>query len=160
MGIWILVIFIGVPLMEIMLFIKIGGFIGLWSTMTIVIITAIIGTTLIRRQGLQTLNRAQQEIESQRLPVQELFEGICLIISGALLLTPGFLTDVCGFMLLVPPLRKILGHHIWKTVQNSANTRFVMSSKRDNYKNNNSGPIIDAEAKNISEEDENGNKVG
>ena len=86
MSIWILAIFIGVPMMEIMLFIKIGAYIGLWYTLAIVVITAIIGTALIRRQGLQTLNRAQHEMQSQRLPVQELFEGICLIISGALLL--------------------------------------------------------------------------
>ena len=154
MGIWILVIFIGVPLMEIILFIKIGAYIGLWSTLAIVLITAIIGTTLIRRQGLQTLNRAQHEMQSQRLPVQELFEGICLIISGALLLTPGFLTDMFGFMLLVPPLRRVLGHYIWKTIQNSGKPGFVMSDRGRDYMNNDTGPIIDAEAKNIPEEEE------
>ena len=155
MGIWILVIFIGVPLMEIMLFIEIGAYIGLWLTLTIVILTAIIGTTLIRRQGLQTLNRAQHEMKSQRLPVQELFEGICLIISGALLLTPGFLTDVFGFMLLVPPLRRVLGHYIWRKIQNSEKTRFAMSDKAGYYRDNDGGPIIDGEAKNIPEENEN-----
>ena len=156
MSIWILAIFIGVPLMEIMLFIKIGAYIGLWYTLAIVVITAIIGTALIRRQGLQTLNRAQHEMQSQRLPVQELFEGICLIISGVLLLTPGFLTDFFGFMLLVPPLRRVLGHYLWKTIQNSGTTRFVMPGQANHYSSNDDGPIIDAEAKNISEEDEKG----
>ncbi|MCZ6846407.1 MAG: FxsA family protein, partial [Alphaproteobacteria bacterium] len=89
MALWFLLAFIGVPLVEIALFIKVGGLIGLWPTIAIVIATAVAGTALIRRQGLNTLQRAQQEMDAQRLPVRELFDGICLIFAGAMLLTPG-----------------------------------------------------------------------
>ena len=115
MGFWILIIFIGIPLVEIALFIQVGGLIGLWPTIVIVIITAILGTLLIRKQGLSTLQRAQIELEKKQIPIRELFEGICLIFSGALLLTPGFLTDTIGFVILVPSLRGILGGFLWKT---------------------------------------------
>ena len=87
MGFWILIIFIGIPLVEIALFIQVGGLLGLWPTIVIVIITAILGTLLIRKQGLSTLQRAQIELEKKQIPIRELFEGICLIFSGALLLS-------------------------------------------------------------------------
>ena len=76
-----LIIFISIPLIEIALFIQVGGFIGLWPTIAIVIITAILGTFLIRKQGLSTLQRAQNELEKKQIPIRELFEGICLIFS-------------------------------------------------------------------------------
>ena len=82
MAFWILIIFISIPLIEIALFIQVGGFIGLWPTIAIVIITAILGTFLIRKQGLSTLQRAQNELEKKQIPIRELFEGICLIFSG------------------------------------------------------------------------------
>jgi UPF0716 protein FxsA len=94
MVLWVLLAFIGVPLIEIALFIQVGDFIGLWPTIAIVIATAMAGTALIRQQGLNTLKRAQQEMAAQRLPMRELFNGVCLLFAGAMLLTPGFLTDL------------------------------------------------------------------
>lgn len=144
MALWILLAFIGVPLIEIALFIQVGDVIGLWPTIAIVIATALAGTALIRWQGLNTLQRAQAEMEAQRLPVRELFDGICLIFAGALLLTPGFLTDTIGFILLVPPLRAILGRYVWRALQNAKGVQFDMPGGQP-YRDD-GGPVVDADA--------------
>lgn len=109
MALLVLALLIGVPLIEIALFIEVGGRIGLWPTIATVILTAVIGTALLRRQGMATLQRAQAEMAAQRMPVRELFDGACLLVAGVLLLTPGFLTDAVGFALLIPPLRAVAG---------------------------------------------------
>ena len=144
MALWFLLAFIGVPLIEIALFIQVGGLIGLWPTIAIVIATALVGTALIRRQGFNTLQRAQAEMEAQRLPVRELFDGICLIFAGAMLLTPGFLTDSVGFILLVPPLRALLGRYVWRALQSAKGVRFEMPGGRP-YRDD-EGPIVDTDA--------------
>lgn len=108
----ILLLFIGVPIVEIAVFIEVGGRIGLWPTLGIVILTAILGTAMLRQQGLSTLFRLRQKLEDDQLPVREVFDGLCLLIAGALLLTPGFVTDALGFLLFVPPFRAWLGRHI------------------------------------------------
>ena len=117
MALLILALFIGVPLVEIALFIEVGGLIGLWPTIGIVILTAVIGTALLRQQGLATLQRAQAELDAQRMPVRELFDGACLLVAGVLLLTPGFFTDAVGFALLIPPLRSVIGMAVWRALQ-------------------------------------------
>ncbi len=109
MGFIILLAFIAVPLIEIAVFIEIGGFIGLWWTLAIVVATALGGTYMLRRQGLATLHRAQMQMAEGRMPLREVFDGLCLLIAGALLLTPGFVTDIAGGLLLLPPMRTLLG---------------------------------------------------
>lgn len=100
--------FIGIPLIEIGVFIRVGGLLGLWPTLFIVVATAIAGTSLLRAQGLATLQRFQQSMNSGAFPADELFDGACLLIAGALLLTPGFVTDTLGFGLFIPPIRRAL----------------------------------------------------
>jgi UPF0716 protein FxsA len=153
MALWILLAFIGVPLIEIALFIQVGGFIGLWPTIAIVIATAMVGTALIRHQGLNTLQRAQQEMDAQRLPVRELFDGVCLLFAGALLLTPGFLTDAVGFALLVPPLRRLLGRYVWRALQNAKGVNFEVAGERPF--GDQGGPIVDTDAVEIKGDLEN-----
>lgn len=114
MAIVLLAAFIAVPVIEIALFIEIGGWIGLWPTIAIVIVTAFAGTTLLRIQGLAVLKRAQESANRNELPVQEVFNGLCLLVAGVLLLTPGFFTDAIGFMLFVPLFRKLAGIGIWR----------------------------------------------
>ena len=106
MAILLLAMFIAIPIIEIGLFIEIGGRIGLWPTLAIVIMTAFAGTTLLRLQGLAVLQRVQESTARNELPVQEVFDGLCLLIAGILLLTPGFFTDAAGFLLFVPPFRR------------------------------------------------------
>lgn len=103
-----LVIFVIVPLLEVYAFISVGDEIGVLRTLLLCVLTAMIGGFLVRQQGLDTLFKAQAGLSQGQLPVRELFDGFCLVIAGALLLTPGFVTDTIGFSLLVPPFRTFL----------------------------------------------------
>lgn len=98
-------LFLLVPLIEIALFIQIGGLIGLFPTLAIVIITAVLGTFLVRSQGLQVINQVRGSFEELSDPTEPLAHGAMILFSGALLLTPGFFTDAVGFALLVPGIR-------------------------------------------------------
>ena len=99
---------IGVPIVEIAVFIEVGGRLGLWPTLATVILTAMAGTALLRQQGLATLQRVHESLEANRFPMAEVFDGLCLLVAGALLLTPGFVTDAAGLLLFVPAVRVAL----------------------------------------------------
>jgi len=98
-------IFIVVPVVEIFLLIQVGTIIGAWWTIGLVVLTAVIGVRMLKLQGLSTLKRAQEKMQTEQMPAQEMLEGIGLIVAGAFLLTPGFFTDAVGFCLLIPPAR-------------------------------------------------------
>lgn len=102
---WLFVPFVLVPLIEIALFIQVGGWIGLWPTLAIVVITAIVGTALVRQQGLRAVRELRGSINQLRDPTEPLAHGAMILIAGALLLTPGFFTDAVGLALLMPPVR-------------------------------------------------------
>lgn len=104
----LLLLFILVPLLEIWLLIKVGGRIGATPTVALVVLTAVVGVTLLRLQGLRTLTRANERLRGGELPAQEMGEGLILALAGILLLTPGFATDAVGFACLVPPVRRRL----------------------------------------------------
>ena len=104
----LLLAFIIVPIVEIGLLIKVGDFIGLWPTLLIVIFTAIIGTSLVRSQGIQVLTKLQKTFFTMQNPTEPLAHGAMILFSGALLLTPGFFTDVLGIFLLFPSFRTFL----------------------------------------------------
>ena len=108
------VLFIATPIIEIGLFIVIGGRIGILWTLLIVIITAIVGASLVSRQGRGELFRARETLMSGSFPGRELAHGAMILVAGALLLTPGFLTDVVGFSLLVPAIREALRRYLAK----------------------------------------------
>jgi len=102
---WLLIAFVAVPLIEIALFIKVGGLIGLWPTLAIVLLTAIAGSTLMRAQGAAALARIRAAFDEMRDPSRPLADGAMILFAGALLLTPGFFTDTLGLLLLAPPVR-------------------------------------------------------
>jgi len=99
-------LFLAVPLIEIALFIQVGGAIGLWWTLAIVIFTAILGTRLIRAQGIMAMNDLRSSFSEMRDPTEPLAHGAMILIAGALLLTPGFVTDAIGFLCLIPVTRQ------------------------------------------------------
>ena len=103
-----LILFITIPLVEIAILINIGKIIGAGYTIALVIGTAFLGVSLLRIQGISTLAKVQTNIAKGQLPATELIEGLILLISGVLLLTPGFFTDMLGFLMLVPILRQRL----------------------------------------------------
>lgn len=101
-----------VPLVEIFLLIKVGGIIGAVPTILLVLFTAALGSVMLRIQGLGTLQRIRLALAEDRVPAAELLEGAALLLGGALLLTPGFITDACGFALLLPPVRRWLAARV------------------------------------------------
>ena len=104
-------IFLGllaIPLVEIGVFIEVGGRIGLWPTLATVVLTAVAGTGLLRHQGMATLARAHSSMRTGQVPLAELFDAVCLAVAGLLLLTPGFVTDITGGLLFVPQVRGTL----------------------------------------------------
>ncbi len=102
---WLFAIFIAVPVIEIALFIQVGGFIGLLPTLAIVVATAMLGTFLVRRQGLAEIARLQGSLNRLSDPTRPLAHGAMILAAGLLLLTPGFFTDATGFLLLIPAVR-------------------------------------------------------
>lgn len=102
---WLFALFVAIPLIEITLFIQVGGLIGLWPTLLIVVLTAILGTQLVRSQGAAALGQLRDSFNELRDPSEPLAHGAMILFAGAMLLTPGFLTDAIGFSLLVPPVR-------------------------------------------------------
>lgn len=113
---WIFLALIAVPLIEIGLFIQVGGLIGLWPTLLTVLLTAVAGTWLLRRQGGDALRRLQNIMRSGGDPRGPLAHGALILVAGIVLLTPGFFTDAIGFLLLVPAIREIVIGHIAKRV--------------------------------------------
>lgn len=114
---WLLLAFIAVPLIEIALFIQVGGLIGLGWTLLIVLLTAILGTYLVRMQGAQALDKIKRSFNDLSDPSQPLAEGAMILFSGALLLTPGFFTDALGFALLIPAVRHAAFHWARKHIK-------------------------------------------
>lgn len=100
-----LFLFIALPIIELVVLIEVGSAIGALNTIGLVLLTAIIGAALLKKQGLATLTRANQRINSGEIPAREMAEGLILAFGGALLLTPGFITDAVGFLCLLPGSR-------------------------------------------------------
>ena len=109
--------FLMVPLIEIGLFIQVGGAIGLWPTLAIVVLTAVLGTSLVRSQGRLALGQMRSSFQTLSDPAEPLAHGAMILFAGALLLTPGFFTDAFGFALLMPPVRIAVYRYLAKRVK-------------------------------------------
>ncbi|MFO7528369.1 MAG: FxsA family protein [Marinobacter sp.] len=120
-----LFLFIIMPIAEMAVLIQVGGMIGVLNTVGLVLLTAVIGAWLLRQQGLATLLRARQRLNSGELPAREVAEGLILAVGGALLLTPGFITDTIGFLCLIPGTRHFLAAQVLK--------RMVMSGQSSSF---------------------------
>lgn len=103
---WLLIAFMVIPIIEIALFIQVGGLIGLWPTLAIVILTAVLGTWLVRTQGALAMGELRGSFSRHSDPTEPLAHGAMILIAGVLLVTPGFFTDALGFALLTPPFRR------------------------------------------------------
>ncbi len=141
---WLFLLFVGVPIVEIGLFIQVGGAIGLWPTLAIVILTALAGTTLMRWQGMMTLRRLQDTLAAGQNPADPIAQGAMILIAGVLLLTPGFFTDAVGLALLLPPVRVALFK--WgKSRFLAGNVAFSTGGPATSPQNHASGQTIDGE---------------
>jgi len=114
---WLFALFLAVPLIEIALFVEVGGAIGLWPTLLIVVLTAVLGTALMRNQGALAMAQIRDSFNTLRDPAEPLAHGAMILFAGALLLTPGFFTDSVGFALLIPPVRRAVYRWLGKRVK-------------------------------------------
>lgn len=155
MAFLILLALILVPLIEIGVFIEVGGAIGLWPTLALIVVTALLGTWQLQAQGLATLNRAREQMDRGAMPARELFDGACLLIAGALLLVPGFVTDVLGGLLFVPPVRDALRRWIGGRLAASAETRIFVDGQ-EVHRRGPDGEVIDGEYRDITDREDSG----
>ena len=114
---YLLTTFIFLPILEMYVLIKVGGNIGAFSTIILVVTTALIGVFLLRIQGFMTIFNIRNKLNNAELPTQEIFTGIFLALGGFLLLIPGFVTDILGFLCLLPFTRNIILAKIYREIQ-------------------------------------------
>ncbi|EKO3588557.1 FxsA family protein [Vibrio metschnikovii] len=108
----LLCLFIALPIIEIAVLIQLGGFLGLWPTLGLILFTALVGAILVRSQGVLTFLSVQQRLQRGEVPAQQIIEGMLLAVAGVLLLTPGFITDGIGMLVLLPIPRARLAHYL------------------------------------------------
>ena len=118
----LLFIFIGIPLLELMILIELGREIGFWPTIFLVIVTGFFGASLARSQGMWIWMEIQHELQQGNMPADKLVDGLLILVGGIVLLTPGLLTDIFGFMLLIPVTRKLFKTAISKKFREMADT--------------------------------------
>lgn len=121
---FLLIAFIGVPIAEIALFIYVGERIGLLATLVVIVLTAVVGSALVARQGAGALAQVQAAFFEARFPGKELAHGAMIVVAGAFLVTPGFLTDGLGFLLLVPPVREAARALVIRRISRRGESRF------------------------------------
>jgi UPF0716 protein FxsA len=116
----LLLLFVLVPLLELAILIRLGNLIGFWATIAIVVVTGTIGALLAKSQGLQVLAAIRTDLASGRMPTDRLLDGLLILVGGAVLLTPGLLTDVAGLMLLLPFTRNRMKRGVRRRLEGMA----------------------------------------
>lgn len=144
---YLFIIFIILPIIEISIFIQIGSFLGTFNTVLLIFLTAALGIYFVKQQGLSAFQKITYELQNQQIPMQGMFDGLVILIAGILLITPGFLTDVLGFLCLMPMTRYYL-LNIIKNVLSKRYRNMHNKQKKDVQK------TIDGEYIEINEEDE------
>ncbi len=120
----LVVLFIVVPIVELYVIVQVGQLIGVWPTLGLLLADALLGALLLRHQGRGAWRRFNQALAERRFPGREVADGLMIAIGGTLLLTPGFVTDIFGFLLLIPPTRAIAR----RLLRSYAGRRFVVMS--------------------------------
>tara|TARA_Y100000031_G_scaffold14994_1_gene15830 strand:- start:234 stop:641 length:408 start_codon:yes stop_codon:yes gene_type:complete len=115
------ILIIAVPLIEIFLFIKVGSYIGAYNTISLTLITAIIGVIYARYEGFNTLRSAIPQLKKDEIPIYEIISGAALAFAALLLILPGFATDLLGFLLIFPPTRKVFVNKFSENVKSKNN---------------------------------------
>lgn len=138
-----------IPILEIAVFIVVGGQIGVIATLGMILLTAIIGSILLRVQGFSILGRIQTKMNAQEVPGEELVNGAMILVAGVLLLTPGFVTDTIGFLLFFPPFRSFL----WSTIASKVIIRTSSPFEGGNFdqRPHSDADVVDLDASEFSE---------
>lgn len=126
----LLALFLIVPVVELALLIQIGGWIGFWPTVGIIALTGLVGTYLARREGLAVWKRFNERLHAGGLPSRELLDGVIILVSGALLITPGVFSDIVGLIGLVPATRKLIRNYLNRRIRGAVERGTVATSIR------------------------------
>lgn len=118
-----------IPIVEIAVFIKVGGLIGLWPTVALIVLTALLGVWMLRMQGFGVLRRAQESIARNEPPLREVFDGFCLALAGMLLIVPGFVSDAMGLLLFVPAVRNVLRRRLLSSLSGRGGMRVFVDGE-------------------------------
>ena len=122
---YLITLFIGLPVIELVILIKLHGVIGLGPTVLLILFTGITGAALVRRQGTDILFRIRSEMAQGNLPAPEMMDGIMVLLAGALLITPGLITDGTGFALLIPPVRVFIRSRLRKKLEQKLRSGYI-----------------------------------
>jgi UPF0716 protein FxsA len=141
----LLLLFIVVPALELALIIQVGIHLGTWPTLALIVFTGIVGAYLARLQGLSVLTRAQEQMSRGELPAGSLVDGVMILVAGALLMTPGILTDAVGFSLLVPALRNRIKEVVLKRFRKAVEENRVHVHVSGMGFERHQGPIVDVQ---------------
>lgn len=128
---YLIALFIGLPIIELALLFELHGLVGFFPTVLLVLFTGLAGASLVRRQGLTTFLKIQQEMSIGNVPAPQMMDGIMILISGALLVTPGMITDVTGFLLLIPFVREKIRFWLKKKLEEKVRSGSVQVNYRD-----------------------------
>jgi len=150
---FLFIAFLAVPILEIAAFIQVGSLIGLWPTLALTVATASAGAVMVRYQGFRTLNALKENLDSGQLPLEPVIHAGFLLIAGLCLLTPGFITDTIGFILLIPAARLAVARALWRYVKRHGDVTIVTSETfQSGRTSRDRGPTIDLEAEDVSDE--------
>ena len=126
---WLLALILGLPLIEISLFVTVGAWLGLWMTLAIVVGTAILGIWLIRRQGERAQRDLKTALQARSNPARALASDVLMVVAGALLVLPGFFTDACGLLLMLPPVQHALTRIAQRRAQAAVTAHLYSAAK-------------------------------
>lgn len=122
---YLIALFIGMPILELALLIKLHGLVGFVPTVLLVFLTGVAGAALVRRQGINILFKIQQEMANGNLPAPQMMDGVMIVVAGALLVTPGLITDIAGFALLVPFIRGRIRFWLRKKLEEKVRSGYI-----------------------------------
>lgn len=155
MGLIILFVLIGIPVLEIFVFAEVGGVIGGWTTVGLTLLTAALGALMFRIQGVAVLTRAQETIRQEQSPLAEIVDGVGLLLAAALLFLPGFVTDAAGFFLFIPPLRIIVIGYLFRGIAGSggSNIWIIRRGQTRSSSAHSARTVIDGDYEDLTEQD-------
>lgn len=114
-----------IPVIELAILIKVGSYIGSLNTMAIVILTAVIGAYMVKSEGIGVMSRLQRDMQNGIFPAEEIISGMMILVAGALLLTPGFFTDILGFLMVFPVSREFIKKNVKRYIKKKANSNEI-----------------------------------
>jgi UPF0716 protein FxsA len=122
---YLIALFIGMPILELAILLKLHEVLHFWPTFLLIILTGGIGVVLVKRQGIAILQKIQREMAIGHLPTPQLMDGVMILLAGALLVTPGLITDIAGFSLLIPFIRVRIRHWIRKKLEEKVRSGYI-----------------------------------